>query len=173
VNFSAFERAQVAAFAYREARRTGALDCMRAVCYILRNRVKSAWGDGTWLSVIVASHLSAAGFEPFVMGEIAPNAMPTDTGAGALISGFRSDDRLLQLIVRDVDDIYLGQESFDDRVRQVVCGEQGLSSSKKDWKPALYYSFVDREPRPWFVENIIRRAEHPQVGQIGTMMLYR
>lgn len=191
MNFAAFERAQVAAFAYREARRTGSLDCMRAVCFILRNRVKSAWGDGTWLSVIAASHLTAASFDPFVMGEIAPNAMPTaqlaDTGfanplagkadwdaIGRAVSGFKSDDRLLQLMVRDVDDIYLGQDNFDDRVRTTVCGEGREALGNKEWKPVLYYSFVDATPRPWFVANVIRRPqEHPHVGQIGSMMLYR
>jgi hypothetical protein len=163
MNFATFERALVASFAYREARRTGALDCMRAVCYILRNRVRSSWGDGTWLSVIAQSHLTSANFEPFVMGEVSANG----TGEPkSMINGFKSDDRLLQMIVRDVDDIYIGQDHFDDRVRQVVCDDPK--------KPVLYYSFVDREPRPWFVENIIRQPkEHPHVGQIGAMMLYR
>jgi hypothetical protein len=173
MNFAAFERAQVAAFAYREARRTGNLDCMRAVCFILRNRVKSSWGDGTWLSILASSYLHSAGWEPFVPGEMVPNS---DAPApGAMITGFKSDDRLLQLMVRDVDDIYLGQDNFDDRVRQTVCGDDSsLKPGKREFKPVLYYCFVDRDPRPWFKENIIRRPQdHPQVGQIGTMMLFR
>src|SRR5580704_12353698 len=123
MNFSVFERAQVAAFAYHQARRTGSLDCMRAVCFILRNRVKSAWGDGTWLSVIAGSHLTAAGFEPFIMGEIGLGSshLTQPSAPGAMLTGFKSDDRLLQLIVRDVDDIYLNQES-DDNVRRICCG---------------------------------------------------
>ena len=166
MNFAAFERAQVAAFAYREARRTGNLDCLRAVCFILRNRVKKGWGGGSWLGVIAADHL--------VNAYAAPDLEVAEGNATAT-------DRLLQLIVRDVDDIYLGQESYDDRVRQVVCSLDasaqaglGMASTKKDWKPALYYGFVDRPPRPWFVENIIRRPEeHAQVTTIGTMLLYR
>lgn len=166
MNFAAFERAQVAAFAYREARYTGALDCMRAVCFVLRNRVKSAWGDGTWLSVMESAHLVAAKHE---------NEQGSNLSTGSALGGAAlSSDRLLQLIVRDVDDIYLGQDNFDDRVRGVVCCDSNLTSSKKDWKPALYYGFVDRTPRPWFVENIIRKPEeHRQIGQIGPMMLYR
>lgn len=177
MNFAAFERAQVAAFAYVQARRTGSLDCMRAVCFILRNRVKSGWGDGTWLSVIAGSHLTSSGFEPFMFGEIAPNGpapAPTPNDPAGLVTGFKSDDRLLQYIVREVDDIYLGQDNWEDRVRMVVCGTESQKPGNKDWKPVLYYSFVDRDPRPWFVENIIRRyADHPQMGQIGNMMLYR
>ncbi len=163
MNFAAFERAQVAAFAYREARSTGSLDCMRAICFILRNRVQSAWGDGGWLSVMEGALNVAAHEEP------EPN-VPMNDGARKSTS-----DRLLQMIVRDVDDIYLGSDSFDDRVRQVVCGDNPSAKlGHKDWKPALYYSFVDRRLRPWFVENIIHRPqEHAHIGQIGPMMLYR
>jgi hypothetical protein len=199
MNFSSFERAQVAGFAYREARHTGSMDCMRAVCFVLRNRVKAAWGDGSWLNIIAAHHLVAANFDAWTMGELAPLNMSSsatslsgapDTArseaAGAeanlpgsgLVSGFNSGDRLLQQIVAQVDDIYFGQEAFDDRVRQTVCCELAPlpEAAKLNRKPApcLYYSFVDRPPRPWFAENIIRRSqEHAQVGQIGTMMLYR
>jgi hypothetical protein len=165
MNFAAFERAQVAAFAYREARHTGSIDCMRAMCFILRNRLQSGWGGGSWLLVLEAA------------GEVAAQEEGVgDQGTGLTPSPQPlASDRLLQLIVRDVDDIYLGQEPWDNAVRQVVCGEGARSSFKKDWKPVLYYSFVDRAPRSWFVENIIHRPqEHPQVGQIGgKMMLYR
>jgi hypothetical protein len=202
VNFSSFERAQVAGFAYREARHTGSMDCMRAVCFVLRNRVKAAWGDGSWLGIIAAHHLVAANFDAWTMGELAPLNMNGSAAAeerrseaaGAeansprvgMISGFQSNDRLLQQIVAQVDDIYFGQEAGDDRVRQTVCCEMApmtdsaLAIDQKYWgkgkkpAPCKYYSFVDRPPRPWFVENIIRRPqEHAQVGQIGTMMLYR
>lgn len=168
MNFATFERAQVAAFAYREARFTGSLDGMRAVCFVLRNRVKVGWSGSSWLAVLEAAHLTAAGHEGA--------GAELSTGSGLNGAGVASD-RLLQLIVRDVDDIYLGQESYDDPVRIVVCGDdvvRGKPMVAAKLRPALYYSFVDRQPRPWFVENIIRRAEeHPQAGQIGKMMLYR
>jgi hypothetical protein len=151
MNFAAFERAQVAAFAYREARHTGSLDCMRAVCFVLRNRVKAGWAGASWLKVMAGAAAVAGNVKTDL--EFAGESDPSD--------------RLLQLIIRDVDDIYLGQESFDDNVRRVVCSDDPK-------KPALYYSFVDRDPRPWFVENVVRKpADHPQIGQIGTMMLYR
>jgi hypothetical protein len=156
MNFAAFERAQVAAFAYREARHTGSLDCLRAVCFIVRNRVKSSWGDGTWLSVLESAHLMAATQD----GDSARLGMERGVGA----------DRLLQLIVRDVDDIYLGQEIFSDEVAQVCATRK---EPNQPWKPILYYSFIDRPPRPWFVENIIQRPEHAQVAMVGKMMLFR
>jgi hypothetical protein len=195
MNFAAFERAQAAAFAYREGRHTGSLACLRAILFILRNRVKSGWGGGSWLAAMASDYMVSASFVPFVFGQVGTvvnwgpkdflNETRSDDESGygtskpgpeepVLVSNFKSDDRLLQMIVREVDDIYLGQEPWDDAVRQVVCGE-GAASFKKDWNPVLYYSFVDRPPRPWFVENIIQKpAEHPQVGQVGgKMMLYR
>lgn len=127
---------------------------MRAVCFVVRNRRMAGWGDGTWLSILESAHHVAAKFNYSIGDQISD-------GKPAL-----SQDRLLQLIVRDVDDIYLGQEPFDDRVRQVVCADPK--------KPVLYYSFVNATPRPWFVENIVRQpGDHPQVGNIGPMMLFR
>ncbi len=151
MNFAAFERAQLAAFAYAEARFTGSLDCMKAVCYVVRNRVKAGWGDGTWLSVIEGAHL-VAGNVPVHQDKRLPIA---------------SGDRLLQLLLRDVDDIYLGGggHGIDDDVARVVQGESKVG--------ALYYSFVEREPNPWFVTHIVREPEnHPRIGQVGTMMLF-
>jgi hypothetical protein len=153
MNFAAFERAQVAAFAYRVARRSGSIDCLRAVCFIVRNRVKSGWCAGAqcpWLAVMnKADEVAASAVEDAQLDE---------------------NDRLLQLMVSKVDDIYSTNESFDDQVSR-VCESRKTGS---DWKPVLYYSFVDRPPRPWFAENIIRKPEeHPQVGNMGKMMLYR
>jgi hypothetical protein len=153
LNLATFERAQVAAFAYREARLTGSLDCMKAVCYVLRNRVKAGWADSSWLGVLENA--------PQVMGNLAV----VNDGGPALVS----HDRLLQLLVRDIDDIYLAQDWGDDPVRRVVCGDE-----PKDARAALYYSFVDRQPRPWFVENIVQKpVDHPQLGNVGPIMLFR
>lgn len=193
MNFAAFERAQAAAFAYREGRHTGSLACLRAILFILRNRVRSGWGGvqggAPWLAVMEAAAEVAAQDSVIRIGASASG----DEIANSIRKGLQdavpavpstSDDRLLQMIVRDVDDIYLGQESFDDPVRQVVCGTDQPMAGRTGragsfwanrWNPVLYYSFVDRPLRLWFVENIIRKpVEHPQVGQVGgKMMLYR
>lgn len=140
MNFQTFERAQVAAFAYHQARRTGSLDCMRAICYVLRNRMKAGWGEGTWLSVM-ATHSHVEGNERIDQVQLQPQ------------------DRLLQLLVRDVDDIYLGSSEDDTKI--VV-------------KDALYYQFIDLPVRMWFVENIVRRPEdHPRIAQVGPIAFYK
>lgn len=153
MNLATFERAQLAAFAYREARYTGSIDCMKAICYVQRNRRVAGWGDGSWLSVLgMASH---------AQGNFRTNSEDREPFLEA-------SDRLLQLIIRDVDDIYLGQDRMDDATRLVVCGDNPPKTS------ALYYTFVDQTPRPWFIENIVRQpVEHPRMGNVGPIMLFR
>jgi len=163
MNLATFERARLAAFVYDQARHTGSLDCMKAVAYVMRNRVQSGWGDGSWLSVLqmapsVAGNEPASGVED-AMCRTQPSAFSANP----------SIDRLLQLIVRDIDDIYLDQDHFGDNpTERLVCGDKPPKSG------ALYYSFVDRDPRTWFIENIVRQPlEHPQTGTLGTLMLFR
>lgn len=145
MNFATFERAQVAAYAYRIARRSGSLDCIRAVCYVFRNRLKAGWGDGTWTWLIENAK------------ECDGNAQPPTFAVP--MSELDPQDRLLQLIVRDIDDIYLGNS--DDDTKAVV-------------QDALYFQFVDLPPNPWFVDNVVRmHDEHPRIGQIGMIALYR
>ena len=140
MNIATFERGFLAAFAYREARSTGSLDCMKAICYAIRNRMKAGWGDGPWLSVM-ESH-------PEVEGNIVDGW-----------AELNPQDRLLQLIVRDVDDIYMGVS--DDDTRTVV-------------QDALYWQFVDRPARPWFVEHIVRDPHnHPRVAQVGPIAFFK
>jgi len=141
LNFAHFERAQLARFAYCEAKGTGSLPCIKGICYAIRNRVKAGWGDGTWLSVL-ESHSEVAGNLNFTWPRLDPA------------------DRLLQLIVRDIDDIYSGM-SADDTKR--VIGDH-----------ALYWQFIDRDPRPWFVDNIVRKpTEHPRVAQLGPIAFFK
>lgn len=161
MNLATFERAQVAAFAYCEARHTGNLECMKGVCYVLRNRVKAGWGDGTWLSVMErAGDVSAHGENGGLLRYRWTGQKNEEIASAS--------DRLLQLILRDIDDIYLGQDRIDDSTRMVVCGDDPPKTS------ALYYAFVDRDIRAWFGLNIISHPQdHSQIGNIGTLMLYR
>lgn len=141
MNIDTLQRAKLVLFAYEEARHTGSLDCMKAVMYVLRNRLKAGWGDGTWFCLINGAR-DVAGNERYVAPMIDPK------------------DRLLQMLVREVDDIYLNSGNGDDVTRVVVA-------------EALYYQFIDQELRPWFVENIVREPKnHPRTGQIGSMMLF-
>lgn len=136
-----FERAQLAAFAHHQARQTGNIDCMKAVCYIMRNRIAAGWGDGSYLSVI-NRHSLCAGDEQYDE-----------------IGDFEISDRLLQMILRDIDDIYLGQGN--DLVKPVVAD-------------ALYYHFVDKPLTQWFTDHILHDpGNHPGIATIGLMRVFR
>jgi len=70
-----------------------------------------------------------------------------------------TQDRLLQLLVRDIDDIYMG--TSEDDTKRVV-------------QDALYYQFIDQPPNPWFVKHIVQDPkEHPRVAQVGPLAFFR
>lgn len=155
MNLDTFQRAKLADFCYREARYTGSLDAMKAIAYVLRNRLKAGWGDGTWLRLIESAHVHA--------GNDYHNGVEFD-----------ASDRLLQMLVRDIDDIAMGIGNDDTRrVVEGTVAPEGTGSAAKP-APALYYQFVDLPARDWFVTNIVREpASHPRVAQVGPLMLFR
>lgn len=153
MNLQQFERARLAMFAHDEAAHTGSLDAMKAVCYIMRNRAKAGWHDGTLLSVIEAAHESS-GNEP------RSDRKPIS-----------ASDRNFQLLLQSIDDIYYGQA--EDTVRNVVCETQEPGSTGKRRPGCLYYQFANRPPRQWFVENIVRdNTNHPRRASFGLMFLF-
>ena len=140
MNLATFERAQVAAFAYQQARHTGSLDCMKAICHVLRNRVRAGWGDGTWTTII--------NLHSEVEGNLQTGKTPIDP-----------NDRLLHLLVRDIDDIYLGM---------------GQDETKIVVQDALYFQFIDQPVRVWFVDHIVQDQEnHPRVAHVGPLALFK
>lgn len=150
MNLPTFERAQLVAFAYRLGRHTGNLECMRAICFVLRNRVRAGWSEG-WIQAI----------------ERAPMYEGNPPGAG-FAGAIDPSDRLFQMILRDVDDIYMGQDRSDDSTRLIAIGDNPPKSS------ALYFMFVGRAVTDWFAEKIVRNPnDHPQIGNIGGMLLFR
>jgi len=60
-----FIKGQLAAFAWREAHHHGGLDNMRAVAFVIRNRVQAGWNGGDWMAVLnhhgtIAAHINEA-----------------------------------------------------------------------------------------------------------------
>jgi hypothetical protein len=139
------QRAALVLFAARKAGPKGSLDQMRAICHVLKNRMQAGWADN-YLALIA-------------------NA---DTGDGNDLSGegqLDLNDRRLQQIAKDVDDIYFG--AADDEISRLC------ARADKDKGPLLYWVFVDRPIKPWFRENIIARPqEHFQRGIVGFLYLY-
>lgn len=139
------QRALLVEFAAREVGDDGSLEQMKAVCYIIRNRVRAGWSDGNWLTVM-EDHARIAGNEPM----------------GARL---RLEDRRLQALARDIDAIFFGHE--DDEISK-VCAKQD-----KDHGPIFYWCFMQRPIRSWFERAVIRDKEnHKNRAQISFMMLY-
>lgn len=111
-----FERARLALFAHDQAAHTGSLDSMKAVAYIMRNRAKAGWYEGTILSVIEHAHESA--------GNAYSPVRPI----------IEAGDRNFQLLLHHIEDIYHG--SAEDSVRGTV-GDclyyQFANMQPRDW----------------------------------------
>ena len=93
------QRAQLLMFAHQEAAYTGSLAAMKAVCYVVRNRVRKGWFDGNWIEVIENAEDAA--------GNMAPTPGKLDVFS-----------RTFQMLMQAVDDIYYSSAS--DEVEKIV-----------------------------------------------------
>lgn len=142
------EKAALVLFAAREARD---LQQMKAICYVMRNRVRAGWGEGSWLTVLETADEIAA-HNP-VNRKLSLN------------------ERALQLLARDIDGIYFGEADGNDEIA-TLCGEgRGMGGERR---PApLYYCFLDLHIRDWFASHIVQdKQNHRNRGQLGFMMLF-
>jgi hypothetical protein len=135
------QRAALVLFAAREVGPEGSPVQMRAVCHVIRNRVRAGWGDANWFTVI-EQHPRVAGNGCGVPGELDIN------------------DRRLAMLARDIDEIFYGEAM--DEIGQ-LCAPPDKSSPV-----LLYWAFIDRPVAHWFLQNIIRQPEHhKQRAQVG------
>lgn len=89
-----FQRAQLAAFAFRQAGGTGSVASMKAVCYVMANRVVP-WHGGDWLAAIAEADRTSA-----------------HSWHGAELS---VRNALLLGLLRDIDDVFFGSSEEDTR----------------------------------------------------------
>lgn len=83
------QRAQLVLFAYQEAASTGSLHAMKAVCYVIRNRVRAGWHDGNWIDAVQRADEAA--------GNLPQPAQKIDVYS-----------RFFQMLLQGIDDIYYG-----------------------------------------------------------------
>jgi hypothetical protein len=154
VTLNDVQRAALALFAAREAGHAASLDQMKAIAYCVRNRVKAGWHDGQWLTVIEHSEESAGNlFVTRVM--LDPN------------------NRILQRIIADIDDIYYGLANFAGQ-NAMVPTAQRFAPDAGDIETAIgkscYWCWLNRPFTTWFEKNILRFPEsHPMRAQLGLM----
>ena len=150
------QRAYLVAFAFREAGEGASLEAMKAICYVLRNRVRAGWHDGNWIRVIERAPEHAA-HAPGPHVELKP------------------ESREFQMLLRQIDDVYY-QQNADDWTAQnpTSDGTQMLSLEESLCEknhPRLFWFFVNRPLRPWFKENIIGdKKNHKRTTTLGTMI---
>jgi hypothetical protein len=142
------DRVLLALYAVREVGERGNLDQMKAICYCLRNRVRTGWGE--WMEVIQAADNFGAHLT---------------TGPAAI----DPNNRIYQRLLRDVDDIYFGHSDSPSTeeggsLESSLCDPQHL---------CCYWCFVDRPVDPEFARTIVRDPEnHPHRATMGNIMFY-
>jgi len=147
-----FQRVMLAEFAIRQAGPLGSVEQMKAICYVMRNRVRKGWNDGNWIATIEAAPDHAA-HDPLPM-RIDPSS------------------RTMQRLISDIDDIFysykFGATSDDGSILGNL--ESTLTEEKHE---ALYWSYANRPVREWFLKKIQKDGiNHPLRAQMGTMMFY-
>jgi hypothetical protein len=157
VTLNDVQRAALALFAAREAGTAGSLDQMKAIAYCVRNRVKAGWHDGQWLTVIEHSQESAANL---VLSRVIldPN------------------NRILQRIIADIDDIYYGL-AVAGQNKITVATAQRFAPDAGDIENAIgkscYWAWLNQPFTPWFQKYILDSSEsHPMRAQMGLMAFF-
>ena len=158
------QRAALALFAVRAAGQGGSLEQMKAIAYCIRNRVKAGWFDGQWVTVIEHAEESAANLS---------------NGAHFL----DLNNRALQRLVADIDDIYYGGRgqdvSFGGRVEQgkAPMPAQRYTAEGGDLEGSLgkscYWCWINQPFTPWFQTNILDDPDnHNCRVQMGLMAFF-
>lgn len=151
------QRAALVLFAARAAGRQGSLEQMKAIAYCIRNRVRAGWFDGQWLTVMENAE-DAAGNAPSERVLLDPN------------------NRSLQRLVADVDDIYYGGRD-GQRATQSKPAAQRFAPEGGDLEDAIgkscYWCKINEPIRPWFKQHIIGQPEeHPNRATMGLMQFF-
>jgi hypothetical protein len=137
-------------FAAREAGERGSVEQMRAIALCIRQRVRSGWNDASWLAVMESAGDCAA-HEPDYDYRLDPNS------------------RTLQMMLREVDDIYFGQQRHG---MESVESNETLESSIVEHN-IKFWCFLDRPMTEWFKSNIVQDPRnHPNTAHMGLMMFY-
>jgi hypothetical protein len=118
------QRAQLLLFAHQEAAATGSLAAMKAVCFIIRNRVRKAWHDGNWIEVI----------------EHADEVAGNDATPRPALDVY---SRAFQMLMQAVDDIYYSSASDDvEKVVNEALYYQFVDRPMREW----FTEHIIREP---------------------------
>src|SRR6266576_5594730 len=139
---------QLALLAWRDGFTEG-LDGMRAVAFVIRNRVNAGWWGGSWVEVL-AHHRDYS-----YRTEAYPDTLP--------------DPRVysFQCFLQEVNSIFSGQQ-----VDNVTAPAQP-SFVASAYRQALYYAKLNEITSDHFLENISRQPQiHSRVAQVGALTFF-
>jgi hypothetical protein len=114
VTLDQFQRAQLFGFAYQQALHTGSIAAMKAVAYVIRNRVVGGWHHGSWIDAIQRA------------GDVSGNE-PT---AAPLFDCY---SQTFQILARSIDDIYFGQADEIGRIVDKALYYQFIDQPMRQW----------------------------------------
>lgn len=140
------QRAQLVLFVARQVGPRGCLEQMKAICYCMRNRVRAGWYDGNWMRAIEEAE------------DIAPHAL----------EAFKLDpnNRDLQRMIREVDEVFYGEQSNAIGISDGVDLEGAVGKHK-------YWMFLGLDVTSWFAFHVVGdRQNHPSHAQMGTMIFF-
>jgi hypothetical protein len=145
-----FVKAQLALLCWRNAPAGRPILLMRALGFVVRNRVRAGWMGGSWLQVIANDPVWSAYTQR-------PGNPASGNGSHALLEEFPDlRDDIFQKLLWEVDRIYDG--SLPDPMTE----------------GALWWAELERIDRPWFAEHIAQRPEeHPRIAQVANITLWR
>lgn len=160
MTFNDVQRAQLALFSARAAGPGASLEQMKAIAYCVRNRVKAGWWDGQWLTVMehAGETEGNTAFEPWYLD---------------------ANDRALQRLVADIDEIYYGgRPGAGARVEETrTMPAQRFAAEGGELEEALgkcfYWAWLNRPFATWFRQNVLERPDnHSLRAQMGMMAFF-
>lgn len=140
-------RAQLASLAWREGHEQGGINNSLAVAFVIKNRVRSGWGE--WLE------------------QIQRHALWSSRNGDEIDSTTHPDPREpdFQRLLQEIDGVFDG--SLVDKLTVAPKTKEG------DGRPGLYYARLNQITRSWFLENIVRKPElHPRTSQVGEFTFF-
>lgn len=143
---------QLARISYIDGHMDG-LNGMLGISFVIRNRVRSGWWDGSWSDVL--THHRDYSYRVELMDDIIPDTRHHN----------------FNQFLMQVDNIFNG--SLDDFITIKQGGDVNQLFKSQRPPVALYYARLNEITSNSFLNNISRRPDlHPLVAQVGSLSFF-
>lgn len=134
---------------------------MLAVAWVIANRVRAGWQGGDWLKVLSYAPIHSASESSEMLSHTMPEVWePT-----------------WRWVTARVEDIYDGtaQDTVTLTPSKEALAVNLPGSDNREvnqQKPSFFYANLNMPIRDWFLEKIIRSADHPRTVEIPPLVLF-